>query len=248
MRESGSGAFAPAVRAVTTLVSTAVGGVLGGAFAVTALLRRSKPLHPVGSVAAAVLTVEPPAEASGSELLDEAGEHDCLVRASWAVGTGPERPDIEGFALRVHHGPAGGQPVDLLFASTGHGRTSRFVLTLRRPREHGVQTTLLPVRAGRHGLLLRLDPLPEEGQGPWPPAYLMSWAHGRGPWRRFGRLDVAWHGAVDAPERFDPIAHPLPGTTPYAVVAGLREPSYLLSRLSRPSAGRLPKGAPPGRR
>jgi hypothetical protein len=219
------------------------GGILGAAFAVTAVLRRSKPLHPAGAVAAAVLAVEPPVEASGSPLLDEPGEYDCLVRASWAVGSGPERSDIEGFAVRVRHGAGGSELADVLFASTGDGATSRFVLTVRQPGVHGVQTTLLPVRAGDHGLVLRLEPMAEEGDGPWPSAYELSWAHGRGRWHRFARLDVAWHGTVDPPERFDPIAHPLPGTTQYPVVAGLREPSYLLSRLSRPSAGRLPEGS-----
>jgi hypothetical protein len=231
-----------------TLVAAAVaagsgvaGAALGAGFAVTALLRRSKPLHPVGAVAPAVLAVEPPAESSGSPLIDEPGEYDCLVRASWAVGTGPERSDIEGFALRVRHGATGTDLTDVLFASTGDGATSRFVLTVRPPGVHDVQTTLLPVRAGDRGIVLRLDPLVEDSGGPWPSAYELSWAHGRGRWHRFGRLDVAWHGTVDPPERFDPIAHPLPGTTQYPVVAGLREPSYLLSRLSRPSEGRLPE-------
>jgi hypothetical protein len=61
-------------------------------------------------------------------------------------------------------------------------------------------------------------------------------SHGRGGWRPFGTLTVAWDGQLDAPERFDPIAHPLPGTTSYPVVAWLREPAYRLARRARPSA------------
>ena len=73
--------------------------------------------------------------------------------------------------------------------------------------------------------------------------YRLSWAHGRGAWHEVGTLAVAWDGEVDPPERFDPIANPLPGTTQYAVVTALREPSYRLARLARPSAGQLPRGA-----
>src|SRR5690349_8488187 len=87
-----------------------------------AVLRRSKPLHPVGVVAGAVLTVDPATVASGSPLLDEPGERHCLVRASYAVGTGPEHTDIEGFALRVLPIGVDDARSDLLFASTGVGR------------------------------------------------------------------------------------------------------------------------------
>src|SRR5690606_19509666 len=86
---------------LVTGAAGAIGAVLGTTFAVTARIRRSKPLHPVGVVARGVLTVAPGTERSGSPLLDEPGEHACLVRASYAMGTGPRLPDIEGFALRV---------------------------------------------------------------------------------------------------------------------------------------------------
>jgi hypothetical protein len=127
----------------------------------------------------------------------------------------------------------------MLFASTGVGRVSRYVLAVRPTSGHGSQTTLLPVRADGHPLQLRLDPLDPTAQ-PWPTTYALSWAHGTGPWHRCATLTVSWTGAADPPERFDPIAYPAPGTRQYAAVAAVREPSYLLSRLSRPSAGRLP--------
>ena len=205
-----------------------------------AVLRRSKPLHPVGVVAGAVLTVDPAPVASGSPLLDRPGERHCLVRASYAVGTGPEHTDIEGFALRVLPSGADDAPSDLLFASTGVGRWTRHLLVPRRPGRHGAQTTLLPVRAAGRPLLVRLDPLDRATQ-PWPARYALSWSHGHGPWHRFATLAVAWDGVDDAPNRFDPVANPLRGTTQYPAVTRLREPAYRSARLARPSAGRLPK-------
>ena len=227
--------FSPLVRGAASAAGTA----LGVTFAVVAGLRRSKPLHPVGSVASAVLTVTPAVDRSGSPLLDEPGDHDCVVRASWAVGSGPELPDIEGLAMRVLDAGADARPVDILFASTGTGPLTRYVLAVRTPGGHAGQTTLLPVRSAGRPLELRLDPVDADSQ-PWPTRYELSWAHGRGAWNLFGVLEVAWHGTADAPERFDPVANPLPGTCQYAAVAALREPAYHFARLARPSAGRLP--------
>lgn len=223
----------------------AAGTGLGLVFAATALLRRSKPLHPVGSVATARLIVSPTSPVSGSPVLDDPGAHDCLVRASYAVGTGPKRADIEGFALRIHGCGAAAEVADVLFASTGIGPLGRNVLTVRSPGDHGAQTTLLPVRAAGRPLYLRLhpldvvDPLDVRTQ-PWPTHYRLSWAHGRGAWHPFGTLTVAWGTPSDAAQRFDPMANPLPGTSQYAAVARLREPAYRLARLAWPRAGRLP--------
>lgn len=215
------------------------GGLLGTGLAVIAVARRGKPLHPAGTVAAAVLTVTPAPRTSGSPLLDQAGTHQCLVRASYAVGTGPKHADIEGFALRVLPRDAGQRITDILFASTGTGRLGRYLLTIRPPGKHAGQTTLLPVLVGGLPLALRLRPLDPASQ-PWPTQYQLSWAHGRGPWHPFGMLAVAWNGRGDAPERFDPVVHPLTGTSQYPVVTLLREPAYRLARLARPSSGQLP--------
>lgn len=225
----------------------AVGAALGAVFAVTARLRRDKPLHPEGSVAPATLSVVPAPLPSGVPLLDEPGEHACVVRASHAMGSGPERSDIEGFALRIQPGERHTQPADILFASTGAGPLTRFGLALRRPGTHGTQTTLLPLRAGGHPLVLRLEPVDRQPAGPagtgpwWPSRYELSWAHGRGPWQYCGDLVVDWGDLTDAPERFDPIANPLPGASQYPVVHRLREPSYDWARRVWPRAGELPR-------
>lgn len=221
--------------------AAAVGTALGVAFAATARLRRDKPLHPDGVVARATLTIVPTPVPSGVPLLDEPGEHPCVVRASFAMGTGPKWSDIEGFALRLLPTERHTDPVDILFASTGEGSVSRFLLTLRAPGVHGVQTTLLPIQAKGGPLLLRLEPTDREGD-PWPSTYELSWAIGRGAWQRCGRVDVSWSAPTDAPERFDPLVNELPGTSQYPVVRWLREPSYALARRTWPRAGRLPSG------
>ena len=221
-------------------IARAGGMALGTVFGATALLRRSKPLHPEGAVAGAVLTVTPVGARFGVPLLDTPDVHDCLVRASYAVGTGPDLPDIEGFAIRVRS--SAGEPgeddredagEEILFASTGAGAVTRHLLLVRAPGTHATQTTLLPVRAGGRPLVLRLEPV-DGGTQPWPTAYELFWAQGRGPWHRWARLDVAWGEPADALERFDPVAHPLRGTTQYAVVARLREPAYRLSQRAWP--------------
>jgi len=67
---------------------------------------------------------------TGAAWLDDAGEDDVVVRLSRAVGLPPPAPDVFGLALRVP--TAGGRYGDLLFASTGLGRLTRFTLTPAR--------------------------------------------------------------------------------------------------------------------
>lgn len=252
-RESDSSAVGSIVGAAATVAQTAVsaaagaaGAGLGAVFGLTAVLRRDKPLHPVGIVAPARLVVTPaPTQSgssrSGSSFLDEPAEYSCVVRASYSVGTGPERADIEGLALRVLGGGPDEVVADLLFASTGVGVVGRHVLVLRRAGEHDAMTTLLPVRSENGPLYLRIDPV-DASSRPWPSDYRLSWALGLGQWRSAGTLAVRWGEPFDAPERFDPIEFPLPGTTQYPVITALREPAYRLSRLAWPRAGRLPTG------
>ena len=89
----------------------------------------AKPLHPQGSVVPGVIERYGSLR-TGAAWLDEAGRDDVLVRQSRAVGLPAVAPDIFGLAVRVlldeeTHG-------DLLFASTGLGRVSRFTLTASR--------------------------------------------------------------------------------------------------------------------
>ena len=196
------------------------GAVLGAAFGAVARARRTKPLHPAGRVGTGVLDVTDPVPELGVPLLATARQHGCTVRWSRSMGLPRPLPDIEGFAIRFD------EPVaDVLFASTGTGSLTRFVLLPRRPGTHGPQSTLIPVATGGGSLLLKVDPL--DGADP-PNRYDLSVARAGSAWRSVGTLEVQW--GVDRPTRFDPVENLLPGTSQYALVRALREPAYLMAR------------------
>lgn len=198
--------------------------MLAGLFGVLARLRGSRALHPVGVCGTADLRTSPDGE-SGVRLLDDPGPHPCLVRWSRATGRRGEGYDIEGLALRVWGAAAG----DLLFASTGTGVVGRHVLTLRRLRDHGPVTTLLPLSTRSGPLLLRLDPVEAPGAGGPPTAYrLLVSAPGR-PWHERGRLTVTWTDG-DCTRRHNPVGHPPAGAWTHPLWARLRGPSYAASQ------------------
>lgn len=215
----------PTTRAVNGLAAVPgalAGAVLGATFGLTALVRRTKPLHPVGQVGTGVLDVTDPMPELGVPLLADKGSHSCLVRWSRAVGLPAPLPDVEGFAVRFDDPTA-----DLLFASTGSGPLTRFLLAPRAPGAHGPQTTLLPVASEAGPLMFRLTPEAASGQ---PPSRLaLSVATVGGDWETVGYLDCVW--GPDRPMRFDPVEHVLPGTQQYPVVRVLREPAYFMARL-----------------
>lgn len=215
----------PASKVVNGLAAAAgavAGALLGATFGLAALARRTKPLHPAGAVGTGVLDVTDPLPELGVPLLAEIRSHACLVRWSRATGLPAPLPDVEGFAVRFDEPRS-----DLLFASTGTGPLSRFLLTPRAPGAHGSQTTLLPVATQAGPLLFRVTP--EAGSGDPPSHLTLSVATGRGGWTPVGQLDCVW--GPDRPVRFDPVEHPLPGTGQYPVVRVLREPAYFMARL-----------------
>jgi len=223
------------------VAATAGGLALGLVFGATALIRRSKPLHPEGRFGTGRLVVTPD-QPSGVALLDTPAVHDCEVRGSWATGAGPQLPDIEGLAVRLHLADG---PADVLFASTGDGPVGRFLLAGRLPGRHATQTTLLPIRAERHALLLRARPTwLSDAQAGWPDGYDLDWAHGTGAWHSWAHLDVDW-SVHDQTLRFDPLVNPLPGTEQYGWVDRLREPAYRMARRLRPDEGHLPSNPRP---
>ncbi len=163
------------------------------------------------------------AEPSGVPLLDDVGSTDVLARLSQAVGLPTWLPDIQGLALRID---PGGSPGDLLFATTGHGRLTRFLLT---PSRHfgRPMTTLLPYRTPAGAVLLGAERTDDTTFG-------LSWATVAGPWHRFADLWLLPDGDDD--DRgisFDPMLNQVPGLEPYDWVRRLREPSYLGARRSR---------------
>jgi hypothetical protein len=228
------------VSVIGRAIGATPGVVLGGASLVTAMLRGSKPLHPIGVAGEGVLIAggQSPADApssaaplSGVPILDEPGEHPVFVRWSRALGRDAGESDIEGLAMRLGDQ---GRFSDLLFASTGSGVLGRHVLALRGAGEFGTLTTLLPVETDEGSLILALEPAAPAGGPQSPPtAYRLLWSHVGGDWHEVGELRIAWR-REDTATRFDPILHQLAGTRQYGVVVALREPAYWAARRQRP--------------
>ncbi len=226
------------VDVLPSLAGWAIGATLGAA----GRLRRGKPLHPRGALHAATLTVWGTRRPWAVPLINEPGERGCIVRVSRAIGLPEALPDIHGVAVRLGRLP---EAADLLFATTGSGRVSRYVLLLRRSGRAGM-TTLMPVRTATGALQLRLEPeRPSTGD-------VQSWVvsaatPGSGRWEPFGRLVAETQPLApdpDPPVRFDPIRNLPRGVSHYRWLRLLRDPAYVLARRwSPPSRWRTPRHA-----
>jgi hypothetical protein len=194
---------------------------------VAALRSAAKPLHPAGEVLTGRIHRHGSEPTTGVPWLDEPGEDDVLVRRSRAVGLPAALPDIHGLAIRVRTAEG---DADLLLASTGWGRVTRFVLTASRDPAARPLTTLLPYRTP-HGPLL----VGARAMGPH--SYTLAWSVHGGPWQTFGVLMLSRLLAGDQQVSFDPVRHQVPGLEQYPAVVRLREPAY---RRARASSGRAP--------
>ncbi|MDI6910051.1 hypothetical protein [Nocardioides sp.] len=205
------------------------GGLLlaGTTRAVAAVRPAAKPLHPRGEVTRGRLFRSGARPATGVPWLDEAGEDDVLVRRSRAIGLPVSAPDIHGLAVRVPR-PDGGYG-DLLLASTGWGRLTRFVLTASRSPRRRPMTTLLPYRTARGPLVIGARATGEE-------SFELAAAEPEGEWVRFAELRLSTlppDDTSDADVSFDPVANRLPGLEQYDAVERLREPAYHSARAGR---------------
>ncbi len=168
-------ALASAARAA----SSAGGQVLRAATGLISARPAAKPLHPRGSVVRGTLHRFGAEPRTGATWLDQAGEDQVLVRQSRAVGLPAPLPDIFGLAIRV---PAeGGGHGDLLFASTGQGRLTRFTLTPARSPYARPLTTLLPYRTRAGAVLLSAVFRDEQ-------TIALAWAIRSGTWHTFAEL------------------------------------------------------------
>lgn len=194
--------------------------------AVASLRPAHKPLHPDGELLTGRIFRGGSEEKVGLAWLDEPGENDVEVRLSRAIGLPSALPDIHGLAVRVHLEGVGTDSVgDLLFATTGWGRVTRFILTMSRQPRSRPLTTLLPYDTDSGPLLLAA-----EGLGP--DTYELSWARPAGDWHRYGVLRLTQRH--DGPEvTFDPVLNQIPGLRQYPAVRRLREPAYLRARRTR---------------
>jgi hypothetical protein len=206
--------------------SSAGGQILRAATRFVTARPAAKPLHPRGSVVRGTLRRSGSHDATGAAWLDEAGEDPVLVRQSRAVGLPRPAPDIFGLAVRV---PTGGRGHgDLLFASTGLGRVTRFTLTAALSPYGRPMTTLLPYRTPAGPVVLSAVFRDER-------TVSLAWALRAGSWHPFAELALEQSpvGEADAPVSFDPVANVLPGLGIYPWVRRLREPSYSTARHSR---------------
>jgi len=212
---------------VVRAASSAGGQVLRGATWIIAARPAAKPLHPGGSVVAGTLRRFGSEDRTGAAWLDEAGDDRVLVRQSRAVGLPAPAPDIFGLAIRV---PIGGIHGDLLFASTGLGRLTRFTLTPARSPSGRPMTTLLPYRTPAGAVLLSATFHDET-------KLALAWAVRAGAWHRFAELSLHRDPVdeADMPLSFDPARNVLPGLETYDWVRRLREPAYTTARGSRRS-------------
>ncbi len=208
--------------------SSAGGQILRAATRVIAARPAAKPLHPRGSVVQGRLRRFGDESRTGAGWLDQAGEDRVLVRSSRAVGLPAPVPDIFGLAVRVPTEP--GSHGDLLFASTGLGRFTRFTLTCARSPYRRPMTTLLPYRTPAGAVHLSAvfhDEVSVE----------LAWAVRSGAWHPFAELSLHREpvDVADVPVSFDPVRNVLPGLETYDWVRRLREPAYAAARQSRRS-------------
>lgn len=204
--------------------STAGGQVLATATRSLAAIRpAAKPLHPEGELLSGRLYRCGAQPTTGVAWLDETGDDDVVVRLSRAIGLPGALPDIHGLALRVPVGDAYG---DVLFASTGWGRLSRFVLTASRSPRDRPMTTLLPYKSPAGPLLLGLCATGAH-------TYELACALYDDDWRPFADLRLSTPVDTDEDVSFDPVRNQLPDLEQYATVEKLREPSYSRARSSR---------------
>jgi hypothetical protein len=168
-------------------------------------------------------------QTAGVAWLDQPGDDHVLVRRSRAVGLPAPVPDVFGLAVRVPTDHDGQGPYgDLLFATTGLGRVTRYTLTATRSPYGRPMTTLLPYRTPAGPVLLSAVFDDER-------TVALSWAIGSGDWHRFADL-LLDEEPVDDPDprlSFDPVRHQLPGLGVYGWVRRLREPAYRTARRSR---------------
>jgi hypothetical protein len=213
----------PGLRRLEAVAAEAPGRLLSTVIRGLAAVRPArKPLHPRGTVLRGRLDRHGSDEPSGVSWLDEVGSADVLARLSQAIGLPTWLPDIQGLALRID---PGGRPADVLLATTGHGRLTRFLLTPSRNLSRAM-TTLLPYRTPAGPVLLgaeRTDDI----------AFALSWARVSGPWHRFAELSLVPDGDDHGEISFDPVLNQVSGLEPYDWVRRLREPSYRSARRSR---------------
>jgi hypothetical protein len=213
---------------VARAASSTGGQVLRAATKVITARPAAKPLHPRGSVVRGTLRRFGAGVGTGSAWLDQTGEDEVLVRQSRAVGLPSPAPDIFGLAVRVPR--EDGRSGDLLFATTGLGRLTRYTLTAARSPLGRPMSTLLPYRTPAGAVVMSAVFRDQT-------TVALAWAIASGAWHSFAELMLHQDPVdeADAPLQFDPVRNELPGLETYDWVRRLRAPAYNTARRSRGS-------------
>ncbi len=219
----------PKVDQLVESTSAFFGTVLAHIFGAMGRIRPTpKPLHPRGDLRNATVVRTGCSVPVGVPWIDEPGTDTVQVRLSRATGLPPPLPDFHGLALRI---PVDADYADVLFATTGLGTVSRFVLLLARGPMDRAYSTVIPYETTSGPLLLAAIP-----NGDSETEFSLACAPMVGAWRNFGRLRIV-ADQTDVPTgdsvSFDPIINQLPRLRYYPWATALREGAYRAARRSR---------------
>lgn len=196
-------------------------------------VRRNRPIHAVGTVVPGALVIDAPSTI-GSALFDTAGETPLIARLSRSASWPVKLPDIMGLALRIPGGGPDGGAADLLFASTGTGRLTRYILQFHTSATAGPLTTMLPLTGPEGNIVFRLDPETQDH-------YQLSFSRDSAPWQAIGWVSLQSPrepaqrssrsaGPDDARLRFRPVAQPPTGLAVPTWLRAARSPAYGIAR------------------
>jgi hypothetical protein len=211
----------------------AVGGaVTGTVLAGVSAARRTKSVHPRGTVREATLTITgSPAAPAGSTLLSEPGTHRALVRFSRSIGLPHPLPDLLGMAIRVLDVYGPGRHQDFLLITSIDAPVLHHLFVPAAHVRQRAYTSSLPYSAGGRRLLMGAVPAGED--------FELAVAPLSGRFAPVGRLRL---GATLPPGanalRFNVRDNTGGGLEPSGAINRMRDLAYPMSQWAWARAGR----------
>ncbi|WP_431891527.1 hypothetical protein [Cellulosimicrobium funkei] len=219
-------------------LSRPVGAALAAATGTVARVRDGRPMHARGVLLRGTLVV---AEDEAGAASVPQGRTPVTVRVSLGAGLPRGLPDVVGIAVRWTDD---GAPQDVLFASSGRGRLTRFLLVPRRALLGGWLSTLMPLRSPHGPRVLALRPDHDAARGAGTPVLEVLEATPLGAWHRFGAVELhgpeagSAHDGDDPEVRFDPTGHAPRHLGTYGWEDALRARGYRAARRAGGPAAR----------